>query len=133
MNYKKSIFFLIINLSILTKLIFNYYDLNSQVAGLAEESKQKPKTNLSKSQIKLPPKSNIDEFIKILTSLAQMHTTTMKVDMIEYKDDNKVIISITTPNLECISDYISHFQDLIKQYCSISEVVLADPAKNDDG
>lgn len=126
MTYKKILLLFIINIAILTKVLFSYNGYKQEVADKVKSLETKPVTTDSK--IKVPDKSNTDDLIKFLTSLAKIYTETMKVSKIDF-EDKKIVLTIGTTNLDNVAEYIKKLELLSDNVCNISDVKLSDESR----
>ncbi|AVP87570.1 hypothetical protein phytr_6290 [Candidatus Phycorickettsia trachydisci] len=128
MTYRKILLLFIINTAILTKVIFSYNSYKQEVADKTKSLETKPPTTNPK--IKVPDKSNTNDIIKFLTSLAKIYTETMKVSKIDF-EDKKIILTMGTTNLDNVAEYIKKLETLSDTACDITDVKLSDDTRKD--
>jgi len=128
MTYRKILLLFIINTAILTKVIFSYNGYKQEVADKAKSLETKPPTTNAK--IKVPDKSNTEDIIKFLTSLAKIYSETLKVSKIDF-EEKKIALTIGATNLDNVAEYIKKLENLSGTACDISDVKLSDDTRKD--
>lgn len=126
MTRRKILLLFIINIAILTKVVFSYNGYKQEVTDKAKSLETKPPTTDSK--IKVPDKSNTDDIIKFLTSLAKIYSETMRVSKMDF-EDKKIVLTIGTTNLDNVAEYIKKLETLSDKACDISDVKLLDESR----
>jgi len=130
MTYKKIFLLFTINIAILTGAIFSYKDYRQKVADKASSLQTKPPTTDPKVQV--PAKSNVDDILKFLTSLAQIYTETMKVSKIDL-EDKKILLTVNVVNLDFVTEYIKQLEAFSDKACDVTDVKLSDETRQDQG
>lgn len=126
MTRRKILLLFIINIAILTKVLFSYSGYKQEVADKSKSLETKPPT--ADSKIKIPDKSNTNDIIKFLTSLAKIYNETMRVSKMDF-EDKKIVLTIGTTNLDNVAEYIKKLENLSDKACDISDVKLLDESR----